>query len=287
MAHIQERLHFEAQGHFVRVAFRESAMHSQTGKSATRGKITTFSRKSRKRMLEKTARLSLDTYVKNMPILFVTLTYGQDWPHPSEAKTHMRNLWKRIVREYSTAAAIWRLEFQKRGAPHLHLLIFNVPFISKDVLKQIWSEIIEYQYWDYSAETPRAPFTRIEALRSGKKAMAYVSKYVAKNEDEAVHGFNYVPYLTAGVTVGRVWGVLGSKFLPWGEIITGTVELPRDDMLHVLWQFRRLMAKRWQHAAKSGRHRGASLFVDHVQPWHRAFIWCLTEYCYDKYHSPA
>lgn len=269
-------LKFEAQGHYVAVRYHEPALRPYKG-GGTRGRVTTFSRKSRKRLLEKTARLDLRSVAMKNPIVFLTLTYGQKFPEPKQAKAHLRALLKRLGRLSPEASGIWRMEFQDRGAPHFHIILFDLSFISKEVVKSIWGDIIGKEFWDTSKQEPQAPFTRIEAIRNPRKAMAYVSKYVAKGQ-EAGSGFNNVPYLTANPEIGRLWGVFNAKLLPYAELISINIELSRDIAHPVLWQYKRLMAHKWKYAAQSGRYRGASLFVDYVDCWHRAFLWCLIEY---------
>lgn len=269
-------LSFEAQGHYVALRYHEPRLQTPRAGSK-RGNVTTFSRKSRKRLLEKTARLDLKAAIAKRPVVFLTLTYGQKFPEPMLAKTHLRTLFKRIARLAPEASGIWRMEFQERGAPHFHIILYNLPFMSKEVVNTIWGEIIGEEFWDTSKHEPRAPFTRIEAIRNPRRVMSYVSKYVAK-EDKAGGGFIHVPYLTAELEVGRLWGVFNAKSLPFAELIEINIEISRHIAHPVLWQYRRLMAHKWKFAAQSGRYRGASLFVDYVDCWHRAFLWCLLEY---------
>jgi hypothetical protein len=58
----------------------------------------------------------------------VTLTYPGDWltvaPDGKTAKRHLQALRKRYVKAWGVEIhAIWKLEFQLRGAPHFHLLM--------------------------------------------------------------------------------------------------------------------------------------------------------------------
>jgi hypothetical protein len=176
------------------------------------------------------------------------------------------------------------MEFQQRGAPHFHLVLFHLPFISKESVKQMWHEIIGDGYADMSSGSPAAPFTRIEAISNPRKAMSYVAKYVAKVEPGAGSGFNDVPYLAASESIGRLWGVINRKALPLAELIEIVVALPREECHKVLWQYKRLMSHKWQRANKSGRYNGSSLFVERCHSWQRAFLWCISEYCRDKSH---
>ncbi|MEU7776239.1 hypothetical protein AB0C44_33415 [Micromonospora taraxaci] len=58
----------------------------------------------------------------------VTLTYPGDWltvaPNGKAAKRHLQALRKRYVKAWDQdITAVWKLEFQRRGAPHFHLLM--------------------------------------------------------------------------------------------------------------------------------------------------------------------
>jgi len=279
-------LRFTGQGQLASLSYHELRTRTPVPKSATRGIVKDFSRKSRKRLLEQTARLDLETYLKDNRAIFITLTYGQSFPTPKTAKKHLFTLLKRFRRFAQDSSGIWRLEFQKRGAPHLHIILFNFPFFSKESLALAWKDIIGDDYCDMSTGLPTAPFTRIEAIKNARKAMGYVAKYCAKVEPETQFGFNDVPYLTASDNVGRVWGVYNRAKLPAASLIEIAIDLPREEAHKVLWQYRRLMAKVWKRANKSGRHKGASIFVSGINDWTRAFLWCLQEYCHDKSRLP-
>lgn len=90
-----------------------------------RGKILTFSKESRRRLMRLLNSVNRDEVA--LPY-FVTLTYHNTWPSSRAGrKKHLDAFQKRMERAYGKFAAVWRLEFQKRGAPHYHLLIFLHP----------------------------------------------------------------------------------------------------------------------------------------------------------------
>jgi len=157
-----------------------------------RGKIKGFSRASRRRLMEKVAQLRRDL----IP-LFVTLTYPSLYPSGSrEYKRHLDNFRRRMVRKFPGCGVIWRLEFQKRGAPHYHLLVWGVSYV--ELL--IWVSKAWYEVVGSGDEKHLRAGTRVEWIRSWRGVWSYVSKYVAKvgdGEDE--------------LEVGRWWGY-------WGEL---------------------------------------------------------------------
>jgi len=169
---------------------------------------------------------------------FLTLTYPEDYDNAKASKNDLRALFKRIERLPGTSgiSAIWRMEFQERGAPHFHCVFFNLPYIPKEKIQKMWGEIIDCD----------RPFTRIECIYSQRKLMNYISKYVAKieganeneirplnptdeelidaTEPEELSGFNPLTYLSAyaekfGENIGRVWGYLNKKQLPFAELV--------------------------------------------------------------------
>jgi hypothetical protein len=59
--------------------------------------------------------------------LFVTLTYPDEFPTDGRVvKRHLKAFRKRFERRWGKQAAVWKLEFQHRGAAHFHLLL-SVP----------------------------------------------------------------------------------------------------------------------------------------------------------------
>lgn len=110
-------------------AVGSSTRRSPTGsdQSSAGGVITEWSRKSRSSMCRTFAELDYSPLLESDRVpAMVTLTYPGDWevvaPDGASVKRHMVLWRKRFQREYGEAARyIWKLEFQRRGAPHIHL----------------------------------------------------------------------------------------------------------------------------------------------------------------------
>ena len=167
-----------------------------------RGTVKGFSAASRRRMIEQCAKMG-----KAVPI-FVTLTYGADYPEdPAIWKKHLEYWGKRLVRYDSSLSAIWRLEPQKRGAPHYHLLVYAAdgkrPFLPHDWVAKSWSEVLG----EYSNDEHLKAGTRVEALRSCRGAAFYAAKYCAKLPEDD----DFPPEWDAA---GRLWGSFNKKRLP-------------------------------------------------------------------------
>jgi hypothetical protein len=151
-----------------------------------------FSDNSRRRLIQKMAMWNIN----DLYAYFVTLTYpalyATDW---RIWKRDLDVLFKRLVRKYpELIGCCWRVEFQKRGAPHFHL----IGVLSKECqnlvlfrlqIAEMWAEIVADGYrisgGDMTVYAPEKEKhlkagTGIEIVQGRKQLMAYVSKYLAK-----------------------------------------------------------------------------------------------------------
>jgi hypothetical protein len=157
-----------------------------------RGEVKGFSRKSRMRLLKLLNSISQTDLDK---CLFVTLTYHQKW---GDTKRDLQTFWKRLQRRYSGLWCVWKVECQKRGAPHFHLLIGGIDFIPSEIVARQWTETLD------EGEKHLQAGTSTERVRKGEGAKRYASKYMGKGEDGDCFD-------------GRVWGVMGRKCIPIGD----------------------------------------------------------------------
>ena len=141
-----------------------------------RGVVSGFSAAARKRMLEMLNQLVFER------ITFVTLTYPKEWnPDGHEYKKHLRRFRARMERKYPKIRVLWRLEFQKRGAPHFHLLLFDAPFLCKFCLSYDW-----YKSVGSNDRKHLKHGTNVRGVASqgeNGKIISYVAKYAAKPLD--------------------------------------------------------------------------------------------------------
>jgi hypothetical protein len=88
----------------------------------TRGDVTEFTWASRRRLLKLIGSVSWAVVGEKW---FVTLSYPDDFPTDCRvAKAHLKAFRKAFERAYGrSAVAVWKMEFQGRGAVHFHLLI--------------------------------------------------------------------------------------------------------------------------------------------------------------------
>lgn len=185
-----------------------------------RGVIYQFTPASRKRMRKFCRKLNLE--VTGMP-LFVTLTQpGTFVDDPKEWKRYLKNMLKSIKRRWPKAFVVWRMELQERGAPDIHLLLFQGPKVNpvevtlrktgkkgfvlptRDPVNKAVMDWFSERWWEVCgkvSEDHRKAGTKVEAIRSANGIIAYVTKYMAK-EQKAMARLN--PF-------GRHWGVVGRE----------------------------------------------------------------------------
>ena len=115
----------EAQGGYfsLRQSEKFPVWMDEAGGPSSRGPITEFSRKSRKRLIDTFNRVDKRRmkYASGRT-RFITLTYPHNMQNYAQAKAHRRALVKRIRRRFPAFWDFWRLETQKRGAIHFHMI---------------------------------------------------------------------------------------------------------------------------------------------------------------------
>lgn len=190
-----------------------------------RGEVTEFSRKSRRRLIQKMMKVESSRLCD--PV-FLTLTWHKEWKADHDEVQRQLNAFLQAVRrKWEDYEYIWRLEFQKRGAPHIHMILWR-PAGSKgldanDVEK--WAS----ETWHRITEEPSAHHKEYGAdcrqITSWREASAYVSKYCAKLEKRP-----QIEY------TGRRWAA--SQSLPTDPVSSHVADLP------YIHQLRRIL-RRW------------------------------------------
>lgn len=176
-----------------------------------RSRIRSFSVKSRLRLMRFMARISM----KRTRATFITLTF-KGYPSNAEAKRCLHAFLQVLGRKFPEASCVWRMEYQKRGSIHFHLLAFNLPFWSWEEILSVWKRITHQ-------DVARVD---VRLVRSRRGVMSYVSKYIAKvDKKNGSTFFISPPYLHGGRKwkKGRFWGYHNKKALPLGEKVVGVL----------------------------------------------------------------
>lgn len=172
---------------------------------------------------------------------FVTLTYHEEWgPTWQDWKEDYRRFYKRLGRAWGgvVRGGIWRLEFQRRGAPHYHLIVFFRYNISEHTLirfrqwvARTWSDLVTASD-DTAARRWGTDVRRVYNV-SGHSRIALMS-YMAKYMCKAGRG---VDRSTGEIMeTGRTWGI-------WGDIPERVLlekELTYDELCVLMRRVRRL-----------------------------------------------
>jgi hypothetical protein len=208
------------------VCKRERYKISQVG-GGRRGVITGFSRGSQSRL-----RVALAKIVMTFLKYFVTLTYPAEYSGDSRVwKEQLRRFGIAFRREYPKAAFVWRLEFQKRGAPHFHLLTFGETggvvnfrqWVAKTWYETVGSGDERHYKAGTSVEIP------LSALGVAKYTTKMVAGELSKDRQATMEG------------VGRWWGVVGAVDIPAAqEIIAEITDEVACDVIRLMRRYARL-----------------------------------------------
>ncbi|GAB4939855.1 hypothetical protein MAHJHV49_00430 [Mycobacterium avium subsp. hominissuis] len=217
--------------------------------------ITEWSRKSRAAMCRTFAELDYTPLVESGRVpAMVTLTYPGDWesvaPDGASVKRHMVLWRKRFQREWGEPARyIWKLEFQRRGAPHIHLWMAP-PQVSGRSGRRFW-EWLSQEWADIVAHPD--PVQRARHLLAGtavdvlnglracdpKRLAIYFTKHSSPNTQGDKEYQHIVPdaWRKPGHGPGRFWGVHGL------QRATAVVEIAQDAYLKA-----RRVIRRWSRS---------------------------------------
>lgn len=140
---------------------------------------------------------------------FVTLTMREASEDYKEWKKWLNRTLTGLRYHFPKLTGIWRLEFQKRGTPHYHLLLLANSHIDPKVLR---SKI--RQYWSSAVGKQNIGFmgSRVEKVRDIKKSGFYLAIYQAKDEQDR-----------SDIPTGRLWGTINKADLPVARYEGGEV----------------------------------------------------------------
>jgi hypothetical protein len=176
-----------------------------------RGVIKGFTRAARLRMLRTIACINWDQCGKSV---FITLTYPDELADRTNAeRTRDRYLFLRSMEKHldRKVGGLWRVEWQERKSgmrkgtlvPHVHVVLFNCRFISKEVVNDGWRRALNAE---------GRLITWIDGISSAAKTARYIAKYCAKAVETSV--LDNASYLN---TSGRHWGMHRRDQIPWAD----------------------------------------------------------------------
>ena len=175
-----------------------------------RGGVKGLSADARRRMLRLMGQWPKAIFDRCV-VFSTTLTYPKVFPTAKESKRHFEAFREALRRRWPSAFAVWKLEPQRRGAPHYHLVIAIPPEnVRWSIEAEIWLED-DFHGWvagtwfriagngdplhlEFHLGSDRV----VERVRSYRQFMGYLAKYVGK-------AFEADPSWDAP---GRFWGVI-------------------------------------------------------------------------------
>lgn len=169
---------------------------SRTG-GGLRGKVAGFSGASRKRLIRFMASIN---ETRTAPAAsFVTLTYPGRFPaHGPAWKRDLDAFCKALNRDVAVQAWVWKLEPQKRWAPHFHLVVFSELPVDPAWVASTWWRIVGERSPEHLAAG-----TSAEPIKSWAGVAHYSAKYIAKID----HADDLPEFWKR---VGRWWGKGGT-----------------------------------------------------------------------------
>lgn len=207
----------------IRAQTRELRLRTDAQRTVRRGRIVELSDRSRSRLAD----VARDLGELHRPELLLTLTYPGEWRSVAgdgrAVKRQMKAFRKRLGRFFSALgidwSALWFLEFQKRGAPHLHLILWGHGLSQveertfRSWLARAWVDVVGHADKRQRARHLKAG-TAAERMRVGH--FGYAVKYARKLEQKTVPSdFG---------DVGRFWGLWNAS-RPAPAVLTLPVSL--------------------------------------------------------------
>jgi len=182
-----------------------------------RGCVSEWSRKSRARMVRRLSTLDwsgLRCDRLRRPAM-VTLTYPGDWlrwcPDAATVKRHLRSFRSALERKLGPCPGVWKLEFQLRGAPHVHLLL-SVPrgSVFRDWCRSTWARIVRATGQDrayHELAGVSVDFREGERYSDPQRIAVYFSKHGAASGSKEYQHRPPEAWLDGdGAGTGRWWG---------------------------------------------------------------------------------
>jgi hypothetical protein len=106
--------------------------------------------------------------------VFLTLTIAENEENIKRANSMFNKFMKRLNyfitgSKKAIIKYVAVMEFQQRGAIHYHVVLFNMEYVFKDDLAEVWG----------------LGFIKIKSLDAMKNVAGYITKYMSKNVDDA------------------------------------------------------------------------------------------------------
>lgn len=232
--------------------------------------------------------------------VFVTLTYGKVYPSRFKRwKAQLKAFRAALERLYGHLGVVWKLEPQRRGAPHFHLLVFfrQKPDVAglREFVRRAWSRIVDPCRVPMKPGEKRARIdpegvgrarrlsgvkwlrTEVTPIRHFGGVISYAVKYIEKDSsrDGVLCNRRGEP-----IAPGRFWAIWRPELLQsaeLGECGDEVAMVRARRMLRKYVEKREAKLRRRSSWAGAGvpsltafvPERIASRIFDHCMPWRR------------------
>ncbi|MDQ4000251.1 MAG: helitron helicase-like domain-containing protein [Actinomycetota bacterium] len=222
-------------GSLSQISFESSGVRRLIGPAhggGIRRGIRGFSRSSRRNLLRHMASINRTAFrAYKGRVIAVTLTYPDEYPEdPETCKRHLEALRKRLTRRFGKFSAYWRMGIQQRGAWHFHLLLFVPPPFGPVKNLRHFVASSWYEVCGKVSEGHLLAGTRVEEVRTWRRATSYAERYVAKPEQ-----------FPEGLETGRIWGMWNEELLP---VQWETVKVTLEDAFKIRRAYRKLARRK-------------------------------------------
>jgi len=221
--------------HEIRIeAAKPLQTNTQVG-GGIRSRIQGFTRRSRHSLMRTINRINT---AQVGPMGFLTFTYHENWQE-RDVKRDLDLYFKRLRRRFPGLSYVWRLEYQRRGAPHFHVLIF---FPTNQVL-DIEDEALLADHWHQVVDEGN-----IHHAKHGTKVKIFEDSF----EGVRIYTMKYCTKMKEGGTVtlegytGSYWGK--SQNLPMAAL--DELVLDEGEEVEARRQIRNWLRKRPEEYAR-------------------------------------
>lgn len=187
-----------------RVALHERVIHvsdtegglARAPNRSPRGIVRGISRKSRYRLIR-----YLSKVTRPDEAVFITLSYRDFVDDFVVWKAHLNGFHSWLSYHFPLVAGFWRLEFQQRGAPHFHLLLWLGDVVELEAFRRLVSDAWTKRI-DDGSRAHREHGAKVEPVTDFRKTAFYISAYAAKETQDRTD-----------IATGREWGIWGRERL--------------------------------------------------------------------------
>lgn len=237
---------------------RVPGKHPEWLREIRRGAVSLdFAGKKRKRMLDKFNAWRF----RCQNAVFIHLTYPSEYPLNWRLwKLNLKEFKRLLMKRFPAAEGMWKLELQKRGAPHFHIILDLRSRCRIDRLRQwcdaAWARIA-HQDDVYQGKYA----VRVEPIFSIRHALNYAAKYCGKVQLAPLKD-DQTPLTAAdlGDTMGRQWGVIGKPDFSEGERFTLSREHLTLLQMSLAKQLKLRGAKGWRALARPAFHGSFTVY---------------------------